>query len=69
MFGAKDDQGLKPDIDVKKIFKKLKKDHYAEVLCEGCGMVAIGNMDGKLKVRYINSCEWHDYGRQLRKSK
>jgi len=57
MFGP----GVKPDIDVMAIFKKLKKDHYSSELCEGCGLIAIGNMDGKLVVRYINGNEWHEY--------
>ena len=40
------DGDLKPDIDVETIFKTLKPREYANEICEGCGMLAIGNVDG-----------------------
>ena len=38
MFG----DAATPDIDVTAISKELKEDTYEIVLCEGCGMQAIG---------------------------
>ena len=61
MFGPGESEGIKPDIDVEQIFQGLEEDHYIGVLCEGCGMAAIGKAGGKLKVGYVNDNRWHDY--------
>lgn len=55
------DGELKPDIDVEAIFKTLQPGYHTSVLCEGCGMIAIGNVDGKLKVAYMGVEGWQDY--------
>jgi hypothetical protein len=41
MFG----NDVTPEIDVEKIAETLENDHYAIVLCEGCGMRAVGKSD------------------------
>jgi len=35
------------DIDLKKIFESLEEGYYTEMLCEGCGLVALLKRDGK----------------------
>lgn len=35
----------KPDINEKEIFDSLEKNQYLPVICEGCGMLAIGRGD------------------------
>jgi len=61
-FDAPSEGGpCKPDIDVEAIFKTLEPENYVSELCEGCGLIAIGNIDGKLKVRYIDKEGWQDY--------
>lgn len=48
-----------PDIDVQKEFEALSDGHIVSgFICEGCGIIAIGKINGKLKV-LIN--EWVDY--------
>lgn len=57
-----------PDIDVNKIFEGLKEDmmSYGH-LCEGCGLTAIGRINGKLQVAYCQDLvedteiPWKDY--------
>ena len=36
------DKGADPDIDVYKIAEELEPNHFESVLCEGCGVRAIG---------------------------
>lgn len=65
MFGVQ----CKPDIDVNKIFEELQEGFVESgFLCEGCGLVAISKMDGKLKVMRVSkdenepkNTEWEDY--------
>jgi len=50
MFG----EDCKPDIDVYAEFAKLKENHFINVgICEGCGLILVGNKEGKLKVHYL----------------
>ena len=49
------------DIDVQKIFDQLEPGTAVLVLCEGCEMNFIGNIGGKLQVKYEGSDEWFDY--------
>lgn len=48
MFG----DHVEPDIDVQKVFESVKTDQYVPLLCEGCGMIAIGNNAGELIIAY-----------------
>lgn len=48
-----------PGIDVNAIFKKLKEGEYLSVICEGCAMDAIGNIDGKMMVNFGEA--WVEY--------
>lgn len=41
----------KPDIDVEKIFNSLTVNNHMPVICEGCEMTTIANINGVLKVR------------------
>jgi hypothetical protein len=42
----------KPEIDVYKIFKKLKNNNQSSpYLCEGCGLFTIAKINGKLMVK------------------
>ena len=41
MFGS----AVEPEINVEKISESLENDHYAIVLCEGCGMRAVGKSE------------------------
>lgn len=54
----------KPDIDVQEIFDAKLADQPGSYLpvgiCEGCRLIAVANIDGELKVQYINS-DWVDY--------
>jgi hypothetical protein len=68
MWGDKDDdlQPIPPDIDVFQEFKKLEPDTYVTVgICEGCGLVAVANIHGKLKVAYLkpdgSAATWEEY--------
>ena len=69
MWGDKDDNlmPILPDIDVMAEFKKLEPDTYVSgLLCEGCGLVAIGNIKGELKVARMSDAKqefihWEDY--------
>jgi len=45
-------ESVEPDIDVEGEFAKLKTDKYIPVLCEGCGMIGIGNNAGELIIAY-----------------
>lgn len=50
----------KPEIDVYKIFKKLKNNTISSpYLCEGCGLFAIAKINGKLKVKRQKSTSRH----------
>ena len=50
----------KPEIDVYKIFEKLKDNSYsAPYLCEGCGLFAIAKINGKLRVKRHKSTSRH----------
>lgn len=42
MFGS----NIKPDIDVEEIAQTVSNGHYLPVLCEGCGMRAVGKNTG-----------------------
>lgn len=43
------------DINETEIFSKLEKNQYLPVLCEGCGMLAIGRgEDGKMMYAYTS---------------
>jgi hypothetical protein len=41
MFGG----DVEPAINIQKLTQTLENDHYAIVLCEGCGMRAVGKSD------------------------
>jgi hypothetical protein len=41
LFGSE----VEPEIHVEKIAESLEDDHYAIVLCEGCGMRAVGKSE------------------------
>lgn len=59
---------IAPDINVEQIISELKPDHYMDVLCEGCGMAAIGKngagevyiaiLDGDPIDRVSNFVKW-----------
>ena len=40
------------DIDCKEILESLPTDHYLPVMCEGCGLSALGNFNGEYKAAY-----------------
>lgn len=69
MWGDPDDdaQMFPPDIDVYEEFNKLKEDTFVSgFICEGCGLIAIANIKGELKVAHIQNSEqetvqWEDY--------
>jgi len=51
----------KPEIDVYKIFEKLEPGYFVSgQLCEGCGLIMVGHIDGKLKIQTPTSW-WIDY--------
>lgn len=57
MWGDKDDnlQPIPPDIDVYAEFKKLEPDTYVSgFICEGCGLIAVGNIHGDLRVARLH---------------
>lgn len=57
MWGDAEDNVLPipPDIDVPAEFKKLEDDTFVTVgICEGCGLIAVAKIHGKLKVAHIN---------------
>jgi len=49
-----------PDIDVNSIVKDLKNSHYIQVLCEGCGMLAI-EKDANGEVSVVTQSESNEY--------
>jgi len=58
MFGD-----VKPDIDVVKLFEDLVPESFFPVVCEGCGMLGVGNRGGDLILAFEiedeeDSCEW-----------
>jgi len=56
-----------PDIDVQATFDKLEEGYYQSVgLCEGCTLMAVSKIEGKLKVQYLDG-GWVDYTRGLQK--
>jgi hypothetical protein len=71
MWGDKDDnlQPIPPDIDVYEEFKKLEENTFVTgFICEGCGLVAVANIHGELKVAYLKEsddkqvvAEWIEY--------
>ena len=71
MWGDKDDDlvPIPPDIDVYAEFKKLEEDTFVtNFLCEGCGLFAVANIHGKLKVAYLDDTDpdnlktqWEEY--------
>lgn len=42
--------GFDVDIDVEKIFKSLPPNNFQYALCEGCGLAAIANWCGEMRV-------------------
>lgn len=63
MFGKE----VKPEIDVLKIFNKLKEGFYQPVLCEGCALNAIMKKDGKMKIHFLDEEPdiWYDYDEDI----
>lgn len=54
LFGSE----VKPEIDVKKIAMSLEDDHYAIVLCEGCGMRGVGKSeDGHIYLAFADEIQ------------
>ena len=48
--------GVPPDINIKEVFEELIEGSYLPVLCEGCGLSAIGKFkDNKLMLAMPNS--------------
>jgi len=43
-----------PEINVPRIFSELEEEYAKIVLCDGCGMTAIGRRDGKLLISYAD---------------
>jgi hypothetical protein len=43
------------DIDVPKLFEELSDNSYFSVICEGCGMAAVGKENGKLIIAYFKT--------------
>jgi hypothetical protein len=41
-------EDTQPDININEIFKALEDNSFMPVLCEGCGLRAIGNENGVL---------------------
>jgi len=39
---ANDHTGIKPDFDIIEVAAELQPEHYASVICEGFGFIAIG---------------------------
>lgn len=68
MFGEQ----CQPDIDVKKEFEQLQEGFCTSgFICEGCGLISIAKIEGKLKVMRIKPDDdgensenngWEDYG-------
>ena len=57
MFG----KDTKPDIDVRLLAHDLTPGHYFNVLCEGCGMIAVAKEeDGLVKVVYLTDEDLND---------
>jgi len=50
-------ESVEPDIDIEPEFAKLKSDKFIPVLCEGCGLIAIGNNAGELILGYPTNQE------------
>ena len=69
MWGDKDDNlvPIPPDIDVYEEFKKLEPDTYISgFICEGCGLIAVANIHGELRVARMNDANqqttlWEEY--------
>ena len=64
MFGDQVDIG----IDIKKEFKEIEDGKYRPVLCEGCGMRGIANVQGQIEIAYptntyenLNHVTWISY--------
>jgi hypothetical protein len=61
-----------PDIDILKVAEGLEPDYYQSgFICEGCGLVAIGNIDGKVKIAKLGITDhdgelmWLDYDESI----
>ena len=61
MFGDR----FPADIDVPILFEQLNDNSYFSVICEGCGMAAVGKENGKLILAFFKNphdgtVEWKD---------
>jgi len=55
-------EGVLPDINIQEVFNKLTEGSYAPVLCEGCGLSAIGKFkDNMLKLAMPNSSGTYEW--------
>lgn len=58
------DVNTKSEIDVFRIFENLEEGFVESgFICEGCGLIAISKIEGKLKVMKSNdeNSNWEDY--------
>lgn len=61
-------EGTKPDIDLEALFKDLEDgEMYNGLLCEGCGIRAIGMFNGVRKAIYTDLTGWVDYDEKFAK--